>query len=104
MVIHGYIIPMRQRVGDLFDDETIAVIFSNLEQLYMFHKTFLQKLEEAGPDCELFSACFIFRSQDCYLLIFFYYLKVAPKHLLKTRLGLRFTPSIATTTREPAKN
>jgi len=52
MMIRGYMTPMRQRVGELFDDETIAVIFSNIEQLHRFHVTFCKTLDEMGQERE----------------------------------------------------
>jgi len=46
---------MQHRVGDLFDEESITVIFSNMEQIQNANKEFLDALRSAGyvfaPEC-----------------------------------------------------
>eukprot|EP00039_Didymoeca_costata_P012040 m.172288 g.172288 ORF g.172288 m.172288 type:complete len:1046 (+) comp15366_c0_seq1:261-3398(+) len=46
--IEFYLRPMRQRIGTLFADHTLAAIFSNLEQIATRHAKFLEDLKEVG--------------------------------------------------------
>ena len=48
MVIKNYIRPMRQRVGELFVEESITIIFSNMEALHSHQSKFYEDLTEAA--------------------------------------------------------
>lgn len=58
MVVRGYVLPMRQRSGTLFEESTIDKIFSNIENIHKLNQTFAQALREAaGRDAV--GQCFI---------------------------------------------
>ena len=47
-VILGYLRQMQRRVGELFDEESIGLIFSNIEQIQNTNREFLEALKGAG--------------------------------------------------------
>ena len=63
MLVRGYMMPMRPRVGELFDDETIGVIFSNIEQLHQHHGRFKEEMEAVAPTGNI-AVCFSNRAED----------------------------------------
>lgn len=60
-MVEGYVKKMRPLEGQLFDAGSIDVLFSNVEQLYIFQKKFVARLEvlveEQGPNGA--SECFL---------------------------------------------
>ena len=49
MLPSSYMIPMRRRVGELFDEEVVSLIFSNVEHLYQINDRFYRVREHLGP-------------------------------------------------------
>ena len=49
-VVTGYVIPMRQRIGQLFDERSINVIFGNMEQIHQLNEKFLRELRTAAEN------------------------------------------------------
>eukprot|EP00041_Stephanoeca_diplocostata_P034965 m.1214994 g.1214994 ORF g.1214994 m.1214994 type:complete len:1097 (-) comp24607_c0_seq1:4742-8032(-) len=60
-ITKGYITPMRPLVGQLFDESTIGMLFSNVEQLVQSQRTFVADLERAGEryDAALVAEAFL---------------------------------------------
>lgn len=58
MVVRGYVLPMRQRSGALFEESTIDRIFSNIENIHKLNQTFLQALRESAAR-DAVGQCFV---------------------------------------------
>ena len=86
MLLQGYLKQARKRT-DMFTEEKIAKIFSNIEQIYEFHQEILRQLEECFVEDDPCASEIgsVFLNNVKFLLLFYFSLASSKLSICKSK-------------------